>query len=636
MEKTVKKQGLAQSLFIQKEQRRPWELTRNCRTSDEWPIIEQLITKGLVLPIDEALATQILSHRSLDNQPVALAICYLCVAARLGHLCIIIDQNTLSPDIRTLWEEDNLIKIQELDFELLKSLIRQGFTHLPKEIISEVSGSDLIWPSTPLCRMGEHLYLQRNWIYESLFLHHWQRLAKETPTISFEEMKIEKKLQKLVIDNKLLPEQAKAISLAFRRSVSVIAGGPGTGKTYTAGQLIKIFWEEMDSDQREHCEIALAAPTGKAAANLQASLEKAWSGTSSFNKISAKTLHSLLGIRSPSAKFTPANTTISADIILVDESSMIDVRLMAHLFGAIKPGARIILLGDKYQLPPVEAGCLFSDLMSHSQAVIELKHCMRAELRDIIDFAEAIKQGNSEEALHIISSGKSSSGIHRFDFDIRDSVKLGHQKLLKRTNLFFPTDNELIKNPKQLLKAYNQFRILSPMRQGPWGVENINRLFLNRALKDKNATSLLAAPIMIIQNDYRQSLFNGEVGVLVSRVEKEDKSDGSIQMGDYAIFPGTNDEIRIFSAMMLPKYDYAYCLSVHKSQGSEFAHVLLIHPEGGEAFGREILYTAATRAKQRLEILSSEELLSKTIQKQSSRLSGISYRLEHPIKKLIV
>ncbi len=202
-------------------------------------------------------------------------------------------------------------------------------------------------------------------------------------------------------------------------------------------------------------------------------------------------------------------------------------------------------------------------------------------------------------------SEKSDAGLSRLTID--------HFNIVEHVDYPWKYDEQ---NPKELLEAFQRFRILTPLRKGPYGVETLNRTLVRHYLSKTD--QWFVAPIMLVNNDYRLELWNGEVGILVRRKSEH------IQEGDFAIFPKRGK----VPALLLPKYEYAYCLSVHKSQGSEFDHVLLLMPEGSEVFGRELLYTAATRARKKLEVWGSDEVLEKTINTQSHRLSGISHRFK--------
>jgi exodeoxyribonuclease V alpha subunit len=375
-------------------------------------------------------------------------------------------------------------------------------------------------------------------------------------------------------------------------------------------------------------EIALAAPTGKAAANLQKSLLSA-SGNDALAAISgAQTIHGLLGIRvgdSPKPPLVP----LSADLIIIDESSMIDVRLMSQLFAAIKPGARLVMLGDPDQLPSVEAGNIFSDLIKTAEndtLVSRLSICLRAELQGILKFATAIKSGDVSACSAALENQGGDGSIEKLSDDLDFS-----ELLTKYVIPFYDVKKPMEMSSEELLKYFERFRILSPFRQGPFGVEAINKQIAKLLVRD---TSASVTPIMLLKNDARQQLFNGEVGVLVTKGTK------GIEQGDYAIFPSRDGltPTRKIPALLLPSFEYAFCLSVYKSQGSEFEQVLLILPEGSEVFGREVLYTAVTRARRRLMLWEKPGTLEATVERCSQRLSNITNRLKSAkdLKKNIV
>ena len=269
-------------------------------------------------------------------------------------------------------------------------------------------------------------------------------------------------------------------------------------------------------------------------------------------KCTVKTLHSLL-----------KNRALSADVVLVDEGSMVDAELMAALFSAIKDGARLILLGDKDQLPPVESGHFFADLAQDTHLVAELKTCLRSDLQEIIGIATQVKEGKSIPFMPL------------------------------------PEVKTLI---KQIVDC--QIPVLTPLRKGSYGVDHLNHL-LYQEYQKREAKEI---PIIITTNDPHLGLFNGDVGKLI----QEEK-------GLRAYFPGG----RIFSEYLLPRYEYAYVLSVHKSQGSEYERVMILLPEGSERFGKEMLYTAVTRAKKEMTILAHEGVIDKLVSTTSRRFSGL-------------
>ncbi len=364
------------------------------------------------------------------------------------------------------------------------------------------------------------IYLRRNWECEQRFIHHYHRLKGQTPAISLPEF---------TLDPSLESEQKLAIHNGAKRSLSLICGGPGTGKTFTAANLIRNVLPYLNP--------VVAAPTGKAAANLRRALDGLCPVT---------TLHSLL-----------KRGHLEADLVLVDESSMIDAELMATLFASIKEGARLILIGDRDQLPPVETGHFFADLAEDRELVTELGRCLRAELSEIVEMAQAVKAG---KAVPI----------------------------------------EPLPDFRAIAEAVFERKacILTPLR-------HVVRYLNSKLLKEDQKRGGTRFPIMICVNDRAIDLYNGDVGELE---------------GEFAYF----GEKKV-PAYLLPRYEYAYVISVHKSQGSEYDEVVVLLPEGSEAFGREMLYTAITRAKKRVTIHSKEEIVTQILNRQDHRLSGVLY-----------
>lgn len=638
------------------------ELTK---TKIEWQVLESLVASGHLSLIDVELAKLLLN--GFPDADIAALICHLSLAARNGHLCVNIIQGTIEPDVHSLWNENRSSKNEVAKEDLTEDYLNQieaAIVHaaekLPHELYTFIHPSDISFQmqaiQTPLCRMGSRIYFQRYWYYETLFLYYFQRFTQVSPKILLPRETVSKRLLESEAARALMPEQRDAILNACENTLTIICGGPGTGKTHTAGVLICTLWDSLTESEREKFEISLAAPTGKAASNLQKSLLRSAKGVSKLLTLQSKTLHSLLGIKS-SASFEET-LPLSADLVIVDESSMIDVRLMGKLFASMKPGARLILLGDEHQLPAVEAGSIFADFV-HVYTTIEdsaqrqklqvgkLNKCLRSELQGILDVAAAIKEGDTEAVLQLFDRGD-SRGIQRLNLNPvqQNDSAIAKELAAYAFNCFQLEKLGLISekgvqncpsillpevHPLALLNHFNRFRILSPLRRGPYGVEEINRLISNayRLALAKNGlySTAYIAPIMLLKNDYRSELFNGEVGVLVKPHYRFGQSDFELSSGDYGLFAGKDGEIRQIPALLLPAFEYAYCLSVHKSQGSEFDHLLLLLPPGSEHFGRELLYTGVTRARRELTLWGKDDVLRKAIQLKNHRQSGIVERL---------
>lgn len=653
--------GMAQKLFMQQSCTTsfPWKSIK--QEQPQWPLLEAMVHAKRLGYVDLALAQRLLNLET--SEALAALICHLSLAARQGHLCVVINGETLQPDVESVWIPSNdlpnegMIEISERIQEITQ-LIKQAVQSIPASLLHEVTAdldrSNLYKHSTPvkpLCKNGDRYYLQRYWVLESQFLNHLVPLICQPKplNLSIDLESLQLKVSQLIEQKILLQEQGDAVMQGCLHPLTVITGGPGTGKTHTAGILLRVLWEGLTLEQRQKCRVGLAAPTGKAAANLEGSIRRATQEMTGFPAITAETLHSLLGVGRQRRQ--SASMVLPYDVLLVDECSMIDARVMGQLVAAIKPGSRLIMLGDRYQLPPVEAGSLFSDLVallehpkeSISQslpiAVSRLTTCLRAELRDIVDLAALINDGNGTAVQMLFKNASKDSGIKFTSFENGVSPRECQRHLLAYSEDKFPVIDSL-DSPKTILKEFSRFRILSPLRKGPLGVEALNGLFLQMAIKKfrKRQTSYFIAPIMIIQNDYRHDLFNGEVGLLIKPLPSyaRDVDVHSLSSSGFALFPAkdkfslgqdSDSDFRKIPAIMLPKYEYAYCLSVHKSQGSEFDHVVMLLPEGSEHFGREVLYTGATRARKALEIWSTPDTLNDTMDRVSRRQSGVIDRM---------
>ena len=563
----------------------------------KWPQVELLVQEGIFAYIDLVFAETLLAPFRQASEEMACALCYLLKNSRQGHLSLSIPQDPVFPP----------------PYEAFSAFVAQGLETLPAPLLT-LMGENTTDPFTPVCRQGNRYYLQRSWLEETLFLDHYARLLSTSPSIEMDLPLVNDKLQRYLQAGTLNTEQADAIRSACGGCFSMMTGGPGTGKTYTAGLLICVLCESLSEPQKESFKIALAAPTGKAAANLQKSLQAALQGYVLSHPLTASTLHQLLNLKQH-AQAAENVHPLSADLILVDESSMIDAKLMGKLFSMVKPGARLILIGDSHQLPPVESGGLFADLVETSACTTALKKCIRTDSNELLQFAGAVNCGDMAEILRQLNApGSAVRGVKK------DKESL--QKLIRYGVSRYAFLEQLSTDYAALLEQANQFRILTPLRQGEYGTEQINRLIFEQLLKKTAMGTPFAIPILVTKNDYRLNLFNGDMGILIRKIVSKDPS-FPLREEDQVYFPGN----RKIPALLLSQYEYAYCLSVHKSQGSEFEDVLLVLPEGSERFGRKMLYTGATRAKKRLEVWSSEEILTETVRVQTRRMSGVKERL---------
>ncbi len=607
------KQGFAKTAFTKLYSTAPWKpYPPSLKALPSWPLLEELVDQNKLSPNDTVLIDRLFKRENIP-QETALFLCHLILAAKEGHLCVHVKDGVMTPSILQIWKNREGSPLLEDEAAQLSQIACTGAQFLMAHRLAAIHVHQ------------DNFYLKKYWDYESQFLAALKRHMECPPTIQINNNDLIEKVEMLCKNGKLQPEQGDAVIKGCSNSFMLLSGGPGTGKTYTAGQLIKIFWSQLSHEQKENFEIVLAAPTGKAAANLHNSLLKAIEDEEDFPSIQAKTLHGLLGIKSNSVPSHP--TRLTADLLLVDESSMLDVRLAASLLSAAKPGSRLILLGDQHQLPSVDAGSIFADLTrasqnspSHLLPCTQLNKCLRTDINALVEFAQSIRTGNHTQIFQHLKNG-SMAEVNLFPL-ASQPAKAQHQ-IIQKTLESFSNDVKSNLDEKDLLNQSQSFRLLSPLRLGPFGFDTLNQLIWN-AVSKRLHSDWIAIPIIIISNDHKEELFNGDTGILIRQLPLQ-----SVSSDDYALFQGRNGQrsIRKLSAALLPRYEYAYCLSVHKSQGSEFDHVSLVLPQGASHMGREVLYTAVTRARKQIDIHTTDEILLETIENQALRQSGIFTRI---------
>ena len=620
--------GFAKSLFLHAFNRSPWQESEK-KTASYWPKLEKLFIQKKCTYLDYVLTTRLLRNHTSVPCEAAILICHVIMAAREGHLCVKILENNVFPSVDQVWRQEDRLALMADEAMTLNELMIRGFSCIPESLMTELSAqsSDISF-STPLCRHQNAIYLQRHWTHETVFLEYFNKHRISTLRIEMDPDKVDASIGELYRKGYVLEEQAQAIRKACLNGLSIVTGGPGTGKTYTAGQMIKVIWENLDEEQKKNFEIVVAAPTGKAVANVQKNLSKIISELNESPKWMARTLHGILGIKGRSGASKNEIVRLTADLVIVDESSMIDMQLMSQLFEALKIGSRVVFLGDRHQLASVEAGSVFADLIHLAMmnkdsfiAMTELKICLRAELKAIIDFAAIVNQGKADQALDFLRH-HAQDGIKQVPLDLEKRVS--YQEFLRSIKGYFRSYINQDMHPQDILELFQSVRILSPMRKGPFGSDELNALIWEHFSAIHYREGWLAIPIMIVTNDYRKDLFNGETGTLMRKLPLK-----GLCLDDYAVFPSRQgDEVRKIPAHLLPKYEYAYCLSVHKSQGSEFDHIILVMPQGSDVFGREVFYTAITRAKKQIEMYGSDAVIYKTILERGIRLSGVIQRLQ--------
>jgi exodeoxyribonuclease V alpha subunit len=448
--------------------------------------------------------------------------------------------------------------------------------------------------------------------------------------------------------------QRVAAFAAVNQAFTAISGGPGTGKTYTVVKILALLLEQSDNRSR----IALCAPTGKAAARLRAMVRELKPGLNCSPEVKAmipeeaSTIHRLLGPVRGRRRFRyNEEERLPYDVVVVDESSMSDLPLMAKLAAALPEKSRLILLGDKDQLASVEPGAVFGDICDTGES--NLFSPAFSQIAERVTGCEVPASGGPKEALSdsVVVLTRSyrftpESGIGRLSRLVKSGDGAAALELLKGGD--FPdiswravppadTLSRLIE--KELLDTYagylnsasaqeaferfNAFHLLCALREGPHGVvainETIEGLAIRHALIRRAGRWYKGRPVMIVSNDYRLKLYNGDVGILFP------DDDESLRV----FFPTEDGSFRMLGPGRLSAFETAYAITVHKSQGSEFDHVLLLLPDRySEVVTRELVYTGITRARKKVEIWGREESFIEALSRQIRRESGLKDRLK--------
>lgn len=460
--------------------------------------------------------------------------------------------------------------------------------------------------------------------------------------------------------------QRVAALAAATRKFCVISGGPGTGKTHTVVKVLALVIElgmepagerarEIGRPLRAAPRIALAAPTGKAAARLKEAVGRARAALPCSEAVrgaipeDVSTLHHLLGATGNGGNFRHGpDHPLPFDAVVVDEASMVDLPLMARLFRALPPEARLILLGDKDQLASVEAGAVLGDICAgegvgtyseafgarvraacgdtvpvgpgpaHGEhlrdAIVVLQKSYRFGAHSGIGaVSRAVNRGEGDEALARLAGGFP-------DASWRDvGQEATPDRALRARVLPWAAGLAAAQTPAEALERLGGFQILCALRQGPWGAEAVNAA-VERALADAGLTPgrrwYRGRPVLVTRNDYSLRLFNGDLGVAFP----DPDAGGDLRV----FFPTADGTVRSVAPSRLPEHETAWALTVHKAQGSEFDEVLLVlgvHPS--RVLTRELVYTGLTRARSRVEVWGAAAVFREAVSRRVERSSGL-------------
>ena len=426
-------------------------------------------------------------------------------------------------------------------------------------------------------------------------------------------------------------EQRAAAQIALTQSVTVLTGGPGTGKTTTVARLLALLAEQAETSGPARLRMALAAPTGKAAARLTEAVASEVSRLEPADQarlhalptLQARTLHALLGRRRDSSSRFIHNRSnrLPHDVIVVDETSMVSLTLMARLLEAVRPQARLILVGDPDQLASVEAGAVLADLVDGLAArpgspVATLTTAHRYT-QPIGDLAAAIRDGDGDTVIALLRAGDE----HREWIDVREPVALAkHLQQITVPHALRVREAAGYGDADQALADLDAHRLLCAHRDGPHGAHHWNRL-VRRWVCEQTGDPLFAEwyvgrPLLITANDYGLGVHNGDTGVVVAGND-----------GLRAVIATAAGPVQ-FATGRLGDVDSLYAMTIHQSQGSEAdAVTVLMPPVESRLLTRELFYTAVTRAKRHVRVVGSEEEIRAALARRAVRASGLASRL---------
>ena len=492
---------------------------------------------------------------------------------------------------------------------------------------------------------GDRLYLRRAWNAEqSIREHILQRIS--LPIAEPADLKIQ--LDTLFGTDTSM--QRVACEVAAKNRITLITGGPGTGKTTTVVKLLAL----LIATSQDTLKIHLAAPTGKAAARLTESITNALAhmpaDVQSRIPTQTQTLHRLLRSNSRDTRVHQ----LATDVVVVDEASMVDLEMMARLLGSVPPTARLILLGDKDQLASVEAGAVMSQLCTGEllrAQTVTLMHSHRFDATSGIgQWAQAVNADSQDNAAAVQALWNAAPDwLSTLQTNTFEDGKPGSEltsQLHQVTRLQLPNVNDTKldlalrhgwrhwlslldghradtsekmaactdSQANALLKTFSEFSVLCAVREGPFGVTQLNA-HIEKALGFTSAAWYVGRPVMVTRNDYALELMNGDVGICLP-------GPNSVLR---VAFPGLSGSVRWIVPSRLDSVETVFAMTVHKSQGSEFKHILLVVPaQDSPVLTRELVYTGLTRAREDLTIWAPrKEVLLQACSRRILRSGGL-------------
>lgn len=628
------------------------------------PSVDELAEVGFFTPLERHLARRLTTLAGEREELVLLAAALAGRGPLHGQVCVSLHE----PPPLEVAEDDEQQELgwrwpepqPWLDALSESALVGDGHTHTPLVLDA-----------------GGRLYLYRYFQYQQRLIAALGRRANVLEE-DVDLQRLREGVRRLFGE---APErgtrgQRLAAIMAICRRFSVISGGPGTGKTTTVLKILALLQEnaraaDAQGARRFPLRVVLLAPTGKAAARLSESIKLGKAKLEVDEEIldaipdDAATIHRALGYRHnrPTQFVHGESNPLSADVVMVDESSMVDLALMTKLLEAVPPGARLLLLGDRDQLASVEAGAILGDICNvgggiqgwssefvavvasvlgeapKEQEVIDdapdiadcihhLSHSFRfGDDSGIGALSRAINAGEAERALSYLQRealappyGDIYEDLDFVPLTEQEGVELRPEVVLgTRLEDGYRGYLEVLDRPAEALRRFDQFRVICAHRRGRFGVEALNALVRQRlargGLVSHRGQWYAGRPILITRNDYQIGLFNGDIGLTLV----DDSGQPRVHF-----LAADGRSTRSFHPARLPAHETAFALTVHKSQGSEFDEVLLLLPRTvSPIVSRELIYTGVTRARKTVTLVGAPSVIKEAVTRRVQRASGL-------------